>query len=268
MKHSLIVVALVATLACVWLARRSEDRQVQAENEIASIGVQAELENQKVKLPSQKIKAPSSLEKTGQESDTPLEAYEKKYPLRISGARIRYSDPVNPSDLHRPLPKELQFLGELPPNPNQDRINEVYVIRREIEASILEDSRKKWSKMLRAIGESGDNETYMMVLTNTSPHKQITSIESEIIDALRSTNVRTPEKARLVASYLRDRRARTLKELDEGSPENPHWLADHVLWIEEAAEKLHLSLDEQGDGLAPDWQSFTDELWPEFKTGL
>ncbi len=32
-------------------------------------------------------------------------------------------------------------------------------------------------------------------------------------------------------------------ELNEGNPENPHWHADHIQWIEQMAETLGIPLD-------------------------
>ena len=83
-----------------------------------------------------------------------------------------------------------------------------------------------------------------------------------MLKALEPENVYDPHYAKYVAAYLRERRDNAQRELDEGTPENPRWLAAHIEWIEEASRKMHLSLDSNGDGLTEEWLGFAKELWP------
>lgn len=189
--------------------------------------------------------------------------YEEEHPLRISGARGRTTVKYSIRSIKRKLAPELEFLGELPPFPNEDRIAEVHEYRSEISGAIHEDSRRRWSGLVGAV--SDNNAALMMVLTNVPPSGLLNPLETSVLKSLEPSNANSPDHSQNVARYLRDRRVKALQELDEGNPADPHWLSDHVEWLEEAAEKLHLSLDENGNGLMSDWQTFTDELWPELK---
>ena len=56
-----------------------------------------------------------------------------------------------------------------------------------------------------------------------------------------------PEPWQEVAAFLRDRRNFSQTELDEGYPENPHWHADHIEWIEQIAQTIGIPLDNPDD---------------------
>ena len=52
-----------------------------------------------------------------------------------------------------------------------------------------------------------------------------------------------PEPWQEVAAFLRDRRDFSQTELDQGDPEDPHWHADHIEWIEQTAQTIGIPLD-------------------------
>ena len=56
-----------------------------------------------------------------------------------------------------------------------------------------------------------------------------------------------PEPWQEVAAFLRDRRDFSQTELDEGHPQDPHWHADHIEWIEQIAQTIGIPLDNPND---------------------
>ena len=56
-----------------------------------------------------------------------------------------------------------------------------------------------------------------------------------------------PEPWQEVAAFLRDRRNFSQTELDEGHPQDPHWHADHIEWIEQIAQTISIPLDNPDD---------------------
>lgn len=48
----------------------------------------------------------------------------------------------------------------------------------------------------------------------------------------------------LVGDYLKARRDHSKRVLDSGNPPDPHWHAEHVLWIEETAETIGIPIDD------------------------
>ncbi len=56
-----------------------------------------------------------------------------------------------------------------------------------------------------------------------------------------------PEPWQEVASFLRDRRDFSQTELNQGDPEDPHWHADHIQWIEQTAQTIGIPLDNPDD---------------------
>ena len=56
-----------------------------------------------------------------------------------------------------------------------------------------------------------------------------------------------PEPWQEVAAFLRDRRNFSQTELNEGHPEDPHWHADHIEWIEQIAQTIGIPLDNSDD---------------------
>ncbi len=62
-----------------------------------------------------------------------------------------------------------------------------------------------------------------------------------------------PEPWQEVAAFLRDRRDFSQTELNQGDPEDPHWHADHIEWIEQTAQTIGIPLDN------PDDQSWIQE---------
>lgn len=208
---------------------------------------------------------PDPRDKTRTAADIERE-FNEEHPLMPSGARGGYGLDRNrkrlESNLGRHLPDELRRKFEsLPPDPNDRFRHEIHALRREIRGAIRESASERWRKMIDAVAATGDSNAIEKAFLNTDPHTP-TPIEKVVLKALDSENVDDPHYAKYVSDYLRERYEDARHQLDAGNPENPQWLASHMEWIEEAAQKMHLSLDPSDDGFLDDWQAFTDKLWP------
>jgi len=193
--------------------------------------------------------------------------FNEKHPLKPSGNRGGYGlnrdRPRLESNRGSRLSEELRRkLEALPPDPNDKIRDEVHELRNEIHGAISESSGERFEKVFQVIAETGDSNLIDQTIRSMSPSGQTTPMEKAVLNALEPENVYDPHYAKYVADYLRERRDNAQRELDEGTPENPRWLASHIQWIEEASKKLHLSLDPNSDGLTEDWLEFTKELWP------
>ncbi|MCS1409432.1 MAG: hypothetical protein M2R45_02613 [Verrucomicrobia subdivision 3 bacterium] len=80
-------------------------------------------------------------------------------------------------------------------------------------------------------------------------------------NALLEVDIQDPDKIVIVAEHLRERREWAQRQLDEGNPENPQWLADHIEWIESAAETMRVSLDSSDEDWLADWQVFMADIY-------
>ena len=193
--------------------------------------------------------------------------FNEKHPLKPSGNRDGYGlnreRPRLESNRENPLSEGRRRNFEaLPPDPNDKIRDEIYELRNEIHGAILESSGERFEKVFQVIAETGDSKLIDQTIRTLSPSSQTTQTEKVVLKALEPENVYDPHYAKYVAAYLRERRDNAQRELDEGTPENPRWLAAHIEWIEEASRKMHLSLYSNGDGLTEGWLGFAKELWP------
>ncbi len=218
-------------------------------------------------ITASRLDKPRPLREQEPPGEDPWRHYLEENPRRASGARgrnaVRFADAR--TEVHQyPIPTELEFLGELPPDPNMDRIIEVHDLRSELSGAIHEDSRQRWDQLLTAAEDSGNKTLMMTVLTNVSPSALLQPDEAAVLTALEAGNIDSTHHSRQVAHYIKERRAKAVDQLAQSNADDPEWLTTHVNWLEEAARTLHYSLDPQSDGLSTDWQAFTDELFPDF----